>query len=238
MTWVLFYILRMRKVFFVVLLLLSTQCFAENLQDSLKNIESEWASIYYSTSKNKQGPAYVRLLDKTTNLVQQYPNNAEPIFWQAVVKASYADHQDPFSALNAIHEARDLLVKAIEINPETMSGSAYVTLGTLYYMAPKWPVAFGDDQEAKKMLETALKINPEGIDTNYFYGEFLLLHNKPKDAAIYFKRATTAPARTEQLFADNQLKAEARLALKNTTERKISGEKGIFLSLFNSASTK
>lgn len=228
----------MRKVFFVVLLLLSTQCFAENLQDSLKNIESEWASIYYSTPTNKQGPAYVQLLDKTTNLTRQFPNVAEPIFWQAVVKASYADHQDPFSALNAIHEARDLLVKAIKINPETMSGSAYVTLGTLYYMAPKWPVAFGDDQEAKEMLETALKINPEGIDANYFYGEFLLMHNKPKDAAIYFERASAAPARTEQLYADNQLKAEARLALKNTTERKISGEKGIFLSLFNSASTK
>ena len=228
----------MRRTFFVVLLLLSTQCFAENLQDSLKNIESEWASIYYSTPKNKQAPAYVRLLDKTTNLVRQYPNAAEPVFWQAVVKASHADHQDPFSALNAIHEARDLLIKAIKINPETMSGSAYVTLGTLYYMAPKWPVAFGDDKEAQKMLETALKINPDGIDTNYFYGEFLLLHNKPKDAAIYFERASAAPARAEQLYADNQLKAEARLALKNTTERKISGEKGIFLSLFNSASTK
>jgi len=228
----------MGKVFFVVLLLLPTQCFSENLQDSLKNIESEWASIYYSTHKNKQGPAYVRLLDKTTNLAQQYPNDAEPVFWQAVVKASYADHQDPFSALNAIHEARDLLIKAIKINPETMSGSAYVTLGTLYYMAPKWPVAFGDDQEAKEMLETALKINPDGIDANYFYGEFLLMHNQPQDAARYFERASAAPARTEQLYADNQLKAEARLALKNTTERKINGEKGIFLSLFNSASTK
>ena len=219
-------------------MLLSTQCFAEPLKDALKNIETEWASVYYSTPKHKQGPAYVQLLDKTVNLSKQYPNAAEPIFWQAVVKATYADQQDAFSALSAIHEARDLLIKAIKINPETMDGSAYVTLGTLYYMAPKWPIAFGDDNAAKQMLETALKINPDGIDANYFYGEFLLLHNKPNDAAIYFERATAAPARAEQLYADNQLKAEARLALKNTQERKISGEKGIFLSLFNSASAK
>ncbi|MFZ2407441.1 MAG: hypothetical protein WAW41_20075 [Methylobacter sp.] len=228
----------MRKLLFVVLLLLSTQCFAENLDDSLKSIETEWASIYYSTPKSKQGAAYVQLLEKTANLARQYPHAAEPIFWQAVVKATYADHQDAFSALNAIHEARDLLMKAININPKAMNGSAYVTLGTLYYMVPKWPISFGDDDAAKQMLETALKINPDGIDANYFYGEFLMLHNKPNDAVIYFERATAAPARTDQLYADNQLKAEAKLALKNTQKRKISGEKGKFLSLFNSASAE
>lgn len=221
----------MRKLTFVVLLLLSIQCLAQSLDDSLRNIEAEWASIYYNKSKSQQGPALVKLLDKATDLVRQYPNAAEPIFWQAVVKATYADHQDAFSALSAIHEARDLLLKAIKIKPDVMSGSAYVTLGTLYYMVPKWPIAFGDDNTAKQMLETALKINPDGIDANYFYGEFLRLHNKPKDAALYFERAAAAPVRAEQSYADNQLKAEARLALKNTQKRKISGEKGLFLSL-------
>lgn len=228
----------MRKLIFVALLLLSTQCLAESLEDSLKSIETEWASIYYSFPKSKQEPAFAQLLDKTTSLIQQYPNAAEPLFWQAVVKATYADHQDAFSALSAIHEARDLLIKAIKINPKTMSGAAYVTLGTLYYMAPKWPVSFGDDDAAKQMLETALKINPDSIDANYFYGEFLMLHNKPNDAASYFEKATAIPARAEQLYADNQLKAEAKLALKNTQKRKISSEKSIFLSLFSSASVK
>ncbi|MDP1663666.1 MAG: hypothetical protein Q8L79_00960 [Methylobacter sp.] len=228
----------MKKLVFVVLLLLSIQCFAENLEDSLKNIEAEWASIYYSTPKSKQGPAYAQLLDRITNLARQYPNAAEPVFWQAVLKATYADQQDAFSALGAIHEARDLLIKVIKINPKTMGGAAYVTLGTLYYRAPKWPISFGDDDAAKQMLETALKINPDGIDANYFYGEFLLLHNKFNDAAIYLEKAAAAPVRAEQLYADNQLKAEARLALQNTQKRKINGEKSIFLSVFNSASAR
>jgi tetratricopeptide (TPR) repeat protein len=233
------YIIHMNILIFVVLLLLSpAQCFAENLSDSLKNIEREWASIYYSSTKSEQGTAYAQLLDKTTNLTRQYPNAAEAIFWQAVVKATYADHQDAFSALVAIQEAHDLLIKALKINPEALDGSIYVTLGTLYYMAPKWPISFGDDDAAKEMLESGLKINPDGIDANYFYGEFLLLHNNPNDAAFYFKRASAAPARSEQLYADNQLKAEAKLALNNTQQRKISGEKGLFLSLFNSASAK
>lgn len=116
-----------------------------------------------------------------------------------------------------------------------MNGSAHVTLGTLYYMAPKWPIAFGDDEEAQKLLEAALAINPNGIDCNYFYGEFLLQHNNLKAASQYFERAIAAPTRKEQAFADNQLKIEAKLALQNTKERKIGGEKNIFLSLFNSA---
>lgn len=228
----------MKKTTFVALLLLSAQCLAENLNDSLQSIESEWASIYYSTPKQHQGAAYNRLLDKTINLSRQFPGNAEPFIWEAIVKATNADHQDPVSALEAVHEARDLLLKAIRINPQAMNGAAYVTLGTLYYMTPKWPIAFGDDATAKKMLQTALKINPNGIDSNYFYANYLLLNDNLKEAEKYYERAIAVPARTEQLYADNQLKEEAKLALKQTRERKISGSKSLFASLFNSESVK
>ena len=228
----------MKKTTFVALLLLSSQCFAENLNDSLQSIESKWASIYYSTPKQKRGPEYCRLLERTINLSRQHPKNAEPVIWEAIVKATNADHQDAVSALKAIHEARDLLLKAIKLNPQAMSGSAYVTLGTLYYMAPKWPIGFGDEATAEKMLQTALKINPNGIDSNYFYGDFLLSNNRLNEAEKYFKRAIAVPARPEQLYADNQLKEDAKLALKNTKERKINNSKGLFASLFNSESVK
>jgi len=234
----LFYIGSMKKTTFVALLLLSSQCLAENLNDSLQSIESEWASIYYRMPKQKRGPEYCRLLDKTITLSRQHPKNAEPIIWEAIVKATNADHQDAVSALKAIHEARDLLHKAIVINPQAMSGSAYVTLGTLYYMAPKWPIGFGDEATAEKMLQTALKINPNGIDSNYFYGDFLLSNNRLNEAEKYFKRAIAVPARTEQAYADNQLKEDAKRALKNTKERKISSSKSLFASLFNSESVK
>ncbi|MDD5321235.1 MAG: hypothetical protein PHD43_11600 [Methylococcales bacterium] len=226
----------MKKSAFVALLLLSSQGFAENLNDSLQNIESEWASIYYNTPKQQREAEYSRLLDKTVSLSRQFPGNAEPFIWEAIVKASNADNQDPVTALEAIHEVRDLLLKAIKINPQAMNGSAYVTLGTLYYMAPKWPIAFGDDAAAKKMLQTALMINPNGIDTNYFYANYLLSNNELKEAERYFERAIAVPARTEQLYADNRLKEEAKSALQQTRERKISRSKNLIASLFNSES--
>ncbi|MDD2660130.1 MAG: hypothetical protein PHY54_10715 [Methylococcales bacterium] len=228
----------MKKTTFVALMLLSSQTFAESLNDSLQGIESEWATIYYNTPKQKQESAYNRLLDKTINLSKQHPNNAEPIIWEAIVKATNADHQDAVSALESIDDARDLLLKAIEINPQAMNGSAYVTLGTLYYMTPKWPIGFGDDKAARKMLQTALKINPNGIESNYFYGDFLLSNNNLNEAEIYFKRVIALPARKEQIYADNQLKEQARLALKNTKDRRLSSAKSLFASLFNSESAK
>jgi tetratricopeptide (TPR) repeat protein len=228
----------MKKTTFVALLLLSCPCVAETLNESLSHIESEWAVTYYKTPKIQQESAYLKLLSSTQQLSGQYPHEAAPLFWQAVVKASYADHQDAVSALDAIDDVRDLLTRAIAINPNTMNGSAYVVLGTLYYRVPKWPIAFGNDEEADKLLQAALKINPNGIDSNYYYGEFLLANDKIKAAESYLKKATEAPVRPEQIYADNQLKEEAKRTLKNTQERKMSGAKSLFLSLFNSASAK
>jgi tetratricopeptide (TPR) repeat protein len=228
----------MKKTTFVALLLLCSPCFAGDLKTSLTSIESQWATIYYKTPKAEQEVAYQKLLAQADSLAQEFPKSADPMFWQAVIKATYADQQDGLSALKAINEARDLLTKAISINPKTMDGSAYVTLGTLYYMVPGWPIAFGDNNEARKMFQTALKINPTAIDANYFYGEFLASVNELKEAQKYFAIASKAPTRSEQDYADNKLKAEAAMALKNINERKISHVKKMFLSLLNPDTAK
>lgn len=228
----------MKLLLFVVILLHSVSCLAEDLKATLSAVEAEWALTYYDESKDKQAKVYDRLLDRVESLSSHYPEMAELLFWKAVILATRADHQDAFSALKAVHEARDLLIEAIRLKPDVMGGSAYVTLGTLYYMVPKWPIAFGDDDLAKQMLETALKINPNAIDANYFYGEYLALHNRVNDAAEFFARAAHAPARIDQSYADEQLKMEAMQALDSTQKRKMAGEKGKFFSLFNSASAK
>lgn len=225
----------MKKIILVVLLSISSYCVAESLPDALNNIESEWAKIYYQLPEQQQGQAYARLLDKTIKLCEKYPLDTGAMFWQAVVKASYADHQDPISAINAIHEVRNLLNKAIAINPNTMEGSAYVVLGTLYQMAPAWPIAFGDDEEAEKLFQTALKISPNGIDSNYYYGQFLLSNKQLKEAQSYFEKAVAAPVRPEQVFADTQLQEEAKHALNHFSDVEVSNKKRLFSSLSHSS---
>jgi tetratricopeptide (TPR) repeat protein len=219
----------MKKTTFVAILILTSNCFAGNFENSLQRIEAEWSTIYYAMPKSKQAVAYEQLLNKTITFASQYPNKAEPLFWQAVTKATFADHQDAISALESIHGARDLLFKAITINPKTMNGSAYVTLGTLYYMAPKWPIAFGSNSKAQEYLEAALKINPNGIDSNYYYGDFLLSNDEYEKAAFYLTKAATAPPQPNESYSDIKLKEEAKRALKKAKNRKISHAKANFI---------
>ena len=221
----------MKIATFVVFLLLSFSGSADTPDDAARKIESKWASIYYNPSMNDKRSAYTALLNESMLLSEQYPERAEFYFWQAVIKATNAEHQDGINALISIKQARELLLKAISIDPNTMSGSAYVTLGTLYYMAPGWPIAFGDTQKAEELLQTALKINPEGIDANYYYGDFLLAQNKPVKALKYFKLALKAPIRNEQKFADNQLKTEVERAFKKLLSEYPNKTKNVIASI-------
>jgi hypothetical protein len=82
----------MKTLFFVVFLLLTGTSYAESFNDALNRIESEWASVYYNTPKAQQAAAYAQLLNKSIVLANQHPNAAEPLFWQALIKASYAQH--------------------------------------------------------------------------------------------------------------------------------------------------
>ncbi len=226
----------MKKIFFVVFcLLLNDSCFADNLSNKLRRLESEWAQIYYSYPKSKQPEAYQHLLKKTASLVEKHPQRAEPKILHAVVISTNAGVENGFSALSSIRQARDLLLAAIALDPNAFDGSAFVNLGTLYYMVPGWPIAFGDNEKAEQLLLTALKINPNGIDANYFYGDFLLTQGKTEEAIKYFTLALNAPVRAEQAFADNKLQEEARTALLNTNYRKVSGAKDKFMSSFSSA---
>jgi len=108
---------------------------------------------------------------------------------------------------------RRLLNLAIAIQPDVMDGSAYVVLGSLYYLTPAWPIAFGDNDKAEEFLKKALAINPNGIDGNYFYGDFLLSQDKFKEAEMYFNKALSAPVRPEQVYGDNELKKLAQSGL-------------------------
>ncbi|WP_109867642.1 tetratricopeptide repeat protein [Methylocucumis oryzae] len=75
-------------------------------------------------------------------------------------------------------------------------------------------MAFGDDDAAESYLKKALSINPEGLETNYYYGNFLADQDQAEQALSYLKKAINAPIRPEQVFSDTQMQNEAKLALK------------------------
>lgn len=76
------------------------------------------------------------------------------------------------------------------------------SLGNLYYQVPGWPIGFGNDKKARDYLEKALQINPNGIEPNYFYGEFLYQEGEYEKALQVLNKAMNAPARLGRELSD------------------------------------
>ncbi len=210
-----------KTTYVAILLLFSGLLCAEPLDVAVQQLESDWAKVYYTQSDQQQRQSLNRLIDRARNLSQQFPDSAETKIWHAVLLSTQAANLAPLDALLALDKAKALLEQSIKQKPTAMKGAAYVTLGTLYFMAPGWPVSFGDDSKAEKMLKKGLQLSPEGIDSNYFYAKFLLDQGKEKAALKHLKRALHAPLRKNQRFADLQLKQEALATLNNNQQKKL-----------------
>ncbi len=205
----------MKKIFFVVFCLLFTNLsFATALDSALQKIESKWELAEHNYPENQRKQEFNSLLDQARNLAAQFPNKAEPLILQACIILTRAKIESSFNALNSVRKAKNLLEQAIAINPKADRGSAFVTLGVLYYKVPGWPIAFGDNNKAETMLKRALSINPKGIDSNYYYAEYLLSQNKSEQAARYLAKAVMAPLHKPELFS-RDIKAKAKKALKD-----------------------
>ena len=124
--------------------------------------------------------------------------------------SSWAGEKGGLGALGLVKQAKALYEKAIAIDAKAIDGSALNSLGVLYYKVPGWPLGFGDKDKARELLLRALAVNPQGIDANYFYAEFLVESRQPDLALPYLERVLQAPARPGRPLADEGRRDEAR----------------------------
>jgi thioredoxin-like negative regulator of GroEL len=219
----------------VFLILFAGPLSASELNNSLVSLENEWAATYYQASEAQQRQAYPQLLIKAADLVKRYPQAAEAKIWLATVMVSNAAVESSLTVLATLDSAKVLLEEAISQNPTALNGAAYLTLGTLYYMVPGWPVSFGDTQVAEQILKTSLQINPQGVDANYFYGDYLLRQERVAEAEVFFHKAVQVSVRKQQLLNDTQLQQQAKLALANIQNKKLAANGDKLHSLFAAA---
>ena len=210
-----------KTTYVAILLLFSEMLQASPVDQAVQQLESDWARVYYTQSQQQQQQSLDQLLERAEKLSQQYPDSVETKIWHAVLLSTQAANLPPFEALSALDKAKSLLEQSIEQKPAAMAGAAYVTLGTLYFMTPGWPISFGDDKKAEEMLIKGLQLHPDGIDSNYFYARFLLDQGKEKLAQKYLKRALKAPLRLNQRFADLKLKQEVMATLQDNQHKNL-----------------
>lgn len=187
---------------------------AASMDTDISNLQREWGRINYQVSgKDAKLQALHDLEKNAEEVTAANPNRPEPMIWEGIILSTDAGTVKGLSALGTVKKARALFEKAIQLNPAALNGSAQASLGVLYYQVPGWPVSFGDNKKAEKYLQDALKINPTGIDPNYFYGDFLLKNGRYEEAAKYLNAALQAPARPNRQVADAGRRNEAKQAL-------------------------
>ena len=175
----------------------------------LLSIQQAWAKTNYEIpAGDARAQAFEALEKRAAAFSKQYPERAEALIWQGIIESTYAGAKGGLGALGLARAARGNLEKALEIDPVALDGSAYTSLGTLYYRVPGFPVGFGDDDKARKFLLKALELNPNGIDPNYFYADFLYEEGRYADALRYLERAAKAPPRPGRETADKGRRAE------------------------------
>jgi tetratricopeptide (TPR) repeat protein len=149
------------------------------------------------------------LATRANQLAQDHPQNAEVLVWDGIVLSTLAEKKGGLGALSLVREARLKLEQAEAIDPETLGGSVYASLGSLYSKVPGWPIGFGDDATAQQYFNKALAINPDGLDINYFYAEYLVDHGKETQALQYIERALNSPPMADRPVADRGRRQQA-----------------------------
>ena len=176
----------------------------------VKEIQHEWAQLYYMDEfLNVNYRELQALVQKANEVAVANPKSAEALVWDAIVLSTLAEKKGGLGALSLVKEAKLRLEQAEAIDPTVLGGSVYASLGSLYSKVPGWPIGFGSDKEAEKYFKKALAINPQGLDINYFYAEYLADNGEEQLALVYVEKALKAPRMEERPLADKGRREQA-----------------------------
>ena len=185
---------------------------AADVNETLARLQSRWAEVNYQLPEKQREAAFAELAAQAETEVRNNPA-PELLIWRGIILSTYAGAKGGLGALDLVKASKASLEQALAKNDQALEGSAYTSLGALYYQVPGWPVGFGDDDKAQAMLSKALTLNPDGIDPNYFYGDFLYRQERYADARVALLKAQAAKPRPGREVADQGRQAEIQALL-------------------------
>jgi len=187
---------------------------AGTMAQDVRAINDGWAHITYEVrGSSTQTRALDALAKQAAVLVQRYPGKAEPLLWQGIVTSEQANRANFLHKLGLATRARDIIARAYAIDPKAADGGVAMTLGVLYYKVPGSPIGFGDDAKARKLLKEALALDPDGLDANYFFGDFLFDQGDKVAARSYLQKALRAPRDPSRPVWDSGRRREVQALL-------------------------
>jgi predicted Zn-dependent protease len=182
--------------------------------EDVARLQQNWAQIKYQAPAASQEAQFDRLRSEAEQVALRNQASADAQIWYAIIESTYAGAKGGLGALKYAKNARATLERAIAIDPEALGGSAHTSLGSLYYQVPGWPIGFGDDARAQENLKKGLALNPDGIDANFFYGDYLLRKGDAVNAERYLRHALQAAPRPGRKVADDGRRGEINQLLE------------------------
>jgi tetratricopeptide (TPR) repeat protein len=188
-------------------------------QQRLNGIQQSWAHIQYELPEDQRTAAFEKLAAQAASFTQERQAVAEAWIWSGIVTSSWAGAQGGLGALGKVKAARADLEKALTLDPKALQGSAYTSLGALYDRVPGWPIGFGDSDKAEQLLKVALQMNPNGIDSLYFWGDHLYRQKRYAEARAALQKALLAAPRPGRESADAGRRKEIETLLVDVNKK-------------------
>ncbi len=207
-----------KHLFAAMTLFASTTVLADVLAD-IKPLQDRWAEVNYALPEDDREKAFAELLATADKVVGSNPDKAEALIWRGIIKSSYANAKGGLGALSVAEASKADLEQAIALDPTALQGSAFTSLGVLYAKVPGWPIGFGDNKKAKELLLKALEQNPQGIDPNYFYADYLAGKRDWAQALRYLEIAKAAAPRPGRESADASRQQEIAALLAKVQKK-------------------
>ena len=189
------------------------------LEDSIASLQRDWEVIRYQSPAAERLARFEALAERSHRVSEVHAGRSELLIWEGIIVSSFAGEKGGLGALGLAKRARTLYEQAIALDPTALQGSAYNSLAVLYYKLPPWPISFGDKKKAGELLTRALELNPDGIDSNYFHGEYLAEIGQRSEAIAALERALRAPPRPGRNIADTGRQEEARSLIEKLRNR-------------------
>lgn len=212
----------MKKLLACVLLGALSQCvWALDAADQqrLNSIQQSWAHIQYETPEKQRAAAFEQLAVQATHFATERPAVAEAWIWKGIVTSSWAGAEGGLGALGKAKDAKADLEKSLTLDPKALQGSAYTSLAALYDRVPGWPIGFGDSDKAEQLLKQALQLNPDGIDSLYFWGDHLYRQKRYAEARAALLKALQAAPRPGRESADTGRRKEITALLVDVNKK-------------------
>ncbi|MVW87636.1 tetratricopeptide repeat protein [Pseudomonas sp. PB101] len=188
-------------------------------QQRLNGIQQSWAHIQYELPEGQRTAAFEKLAAQASSFKQERQTVAEAWIWSGIVTSSWAGAQGGLGALSKVKDAKADLEKALALDPKALQGSAYTSLGALYDRVPGWPIGFGDSDKAEQLLKMALQMNPNGIDSLYFWGDHLYRQKRYGEARAALQKALLAAPRPGRESADAGRRKEIETLLVDVNQK-------------------